>query len=63
MKANRKKITGMELLVQQFKARFEIEENINYYSFDDFVKAERKYLKFMLEGVSSPHGLYPSGDY
>lgn len=40
----------MELLIRQYREKFETEENINYYSFEDFVKAERKYLKFMIEG-------------
>ena len=50
MKYNKKPHTGMELLIRQYREKFETEENINYYSFEDFIKAERKYLKFMIEG-------------
>lgn len=44
-----KKQNGKQLLVEQLTYRFEL-ENINYYSFNDFLKAKRKYLKFMLSG-------------
>ncbi|WP_300456927.1 hypothetical protein [Desulfobacula sp.] len=44
--------TGMELLIQRHTEKFETEENINYYSYKDFVKAKRKYLKYVLEGPS-----------
>lgn len=54
MKANGNKNIGIKRLIQKFRAEFETEENINYYSFEDFVKAKRKYLKFMLEGESTP---------
>ena len=50
MKDSKGKNIGLELLIQQYKNRFEIEENINYYSYTDFVQAERKYLKHALEG-------------
>ncbi len=42
----------MELLIQRHTEKFETEENINYYSYKDFVKAKRKYLKYVLEGPS-----------
>ncbi len=51
MEENRSNI-GLKRLIQQFKNEFEIEENINYYSFKDFSKSRRKYLKFMLKGAS-----------
>lgn len=53
MKTHNNKNIGIERLIQRFRAEFEIEENINHYSFDDFLKAQRKYLKFMLEGNSA----------
>lgn len=40
----------MELLIQQYSNEFETDENINHYSWKDFLKARRKYLKYMLEG-------------
>jgi hypothetical protein len=50
MKYKKTKNLGMELLIEQYRKNFETEENLNYYAFKDFLKAERKYLKFMLEG-------------
>lgn len=50
MKQNKRKIPGIELLIQQHTKKFETEENINYYSYKDFLKAKRKYLKYALEG-------------
>ncbi len=45
-----KKNIGMARLIKRLKNKFEIEENLNYYSFKDFVKARRKYLKYMVKG-------------
>ena len=52
---NWKKDKGIKLLINRFTNQFEVEENINYYLFKDFVRARRKYLKYMLEGAC---GLY-----
>jgi len=49
MKETAKNI-GMTLLISRYKKEFETPENINYYSYKDFKQAERKYLKFLLEG-------------
>ena len=49
---NWKKNKGLKLLINRFTNQFEVEENINYYLFKDFVRARRKYLKYMLEGSS-----------
>jgi hypothetical protein len=43
---------GIQLLINRFTNKFEVEENFRYYSFKDFVRARRKYLKYMLEGAS-----------
>ncbi len=56
MENNKKSNIGMERLIQKHRAKFETEENINYYSYKDFVKAERKYLKFVLEGSFDLYG-------
>ncbi len=48
-----RKNSGRILLIRRFSKKFETEENINYYQFKDYVKAKRKYLKYMLEGVGS----------
>ena len=55
MGSHKNKNIGMELLIQRYRDKFEIDENINYYSFKDFLKAERKYLKYMLEGSIDEH--------
>ncbi len=55
MEYHKSRNIGMELLIQQYRNKFEIDENINYYSFKDFLKAERKYLKYMLEGSVDEH--------
>ncbi len=47
----RKKNNGIQLLINRFTNKFEVEENFNYYSFKNFVRARRKYLKYMLEGA------------
>jgi hypothetical protein len=46
---------GMERLIQQYKKKFETDENLNYYSYKDFLRAQRKYLKYMLEGSIHEH--------
>jgi len=51
----KKKNIGRKLLIQLHTNKFEIEENINYYSYKDFLKAKRKYLKYALEGSFSAH--------
>ena len=56
-----RKTTGLERLIQHFENKFDIEENINYYSFKDFSISRRKYVKFMLKGAACT-GLYCSGD-
>ena len=48
MRDHRNKPTGLALLIQKYRQEFETEENINYYSYKDFVRAERKYIKFAL---------------
>ena len=41
--------TGMERLVETYRVQFQIEENLKYYSQEDYRAAERKYLKYVLE--------------
>jgi hypothetical protein len=40
--------TGAKLLVKKYRETFRIPENIDYYSKEDFQRAEKKYLKFCL---------------
>ncbi len=55
MKYNKSRNIGMELLIQEYRKKFETDENINYYTYKDFLQAERKYLKYMLEGSINEH--------
>ena len=52
---NQKKPNGVQLLVEQLSYEFEIEENINYYSFKNFLRAKRKYIKFMITSGCVPN--------
>jgi hypothetical protein len=39
---------GIELLVEQYKKRFRIPENLNHYSGDAFQAAEKKFVKYCI---------------
>ena len=39
---------GMDRLIRRYRHQFEIEENLNYYSYTDFIRAQRKYIKYLL---------------
>ena len=41
---------GIELLVEKCREKFRCPENTNFYDEDDFKEAERKYIKFCLNG-------------
>lgn len=41
---------GTRLLIKRFRNEFNCPENINHYSEEDFKEAERKYVKYRLEG-------------
>jgi hypothetical protein len=43
---------GIELLVEKCRNEFRRRENINYYAQEDYKEAERKYIKFCLNGNS-----------
>jgi hypothetical protein len=40
--------TGIKLLVEKYRKKFRIAENINHYSEENYKIAERKFLKFVL---------------
>jgi hypothetical protein len=48
MKKEYTKNAGFELLLKKYKKIFQIPENINYYSEEDYQKAKRKFLKYVL---------------
>ncbi len=51
MKTEQNPPTGITLLIQKFRKEFQIPENLNYYSDEDYSEAEKKYLKWcLLEG-------------
>jgi len=48
--------TGIKLLVEKYRKKFRIAENINHYSEENYKIAERKFLKFALGmGDSKDH--------
>jgi hypothetical protein len=50
------KNTGIKLLVEKYRKKFRIAENINHYSEENYKIAERKFLKFALGmGDSKDH--------
>jgi hypothetical protein len=43
--------TGIKLIIQKCRKAFELPENLDYYSAEDYSAAARKYLKWcLLEG-------------
>jgi hypothetical protein len=41
---------GIELLVEKCREKFRCPENTDFYDEDDYKEAERKYIKFCLNG-------------
>jgi len=56
MKTNMHDTAGIQRIVNRYKAIFRIPENLNFYSREDLLTAERKFLKFaiMNGGFDSP---------
>ena len=42
------KDSGIQLLLNNYKKKFRISENLNYYSKKDYQVAEKKFLKYAL---------------
>ena len=42
------KASGLKLLRDTYRKKFRVPENMNYYSEEDFKKAEKKYVKLCL---------------
>ncbi len=42
---------GIELLVEKCREEFRCPENTDFYEEDDYKEAERKYVKFCLNGT------------
>ena len=39
---------GIDLIVDKYRQKFRVPENLDHYSDDDFHEAERQYLRFCL---------------
>jgi hypothetical protein len=53
MAAKLKENDGIDLIVKKYRKKFQIPENINHYSEEDYKSAERKYLKYILKHGST----------
>ena len=53
MEKTSKETSGIELLVRKYQEMFRIPENIWYYAKSDFRAAERKFIKWALNGGES----------
>ncbi len=45
---NKKSENGLQKLVVQYQSMFDIEENYNYYSRNEYQNAKRKFVKYLL---------------
>lgn len=45
--------SGIELLMNRYRKKFRIPENLNHYSKEDYLAAERKFLKYALDAGGS----------
>jgi hypothetical protein len=52
MSNTRKNALGIELLVEKYRKDFRLPENTDHYEEHDYKEAERKYIKFCLNGNS-----------
>ena len=52
MKGDLKQNPGISLLLKRYKKVFQIPENLNYYSEQDYKVAERMFMKYALTGHS-----------
>ena len=50
--------TGIEKLIKKYTKQFRIRENIEYYSREDYIKAEKQFVKHCIKhgGVSYSRG-------
>lgn len=45
---------GIKLMIQKYRKAFRVRENLEFYSEEDFIVAERKFLKYaLLQGKST----------
>jgi len=48
MKKEQNEDAGIKILIKIYKKKFKIPENLNFYSGEDYKKAEKKFLKYSL---------------
>ena len=48
MKESKNDAVGIQRIVKRYKTRFRVPENLNFYSREDLMAAERKFLKHVL---------------
>ena len=48
MKKTMNDAAGIQRIIKTYKARFRIPENLNFYSREDLIAAERKFLKYAI---------------
>jgi|WetSurMetagenome_2_1015567.scaffolds.fasta_scaffold09021_4 hypothetical protein len=49
MKNNCGENRGIELLLQRFRKIFRVPENLNHYSKEDYLVAEKKFIKYSIK--------------
>ena len=49
MKKHSEHKSGIQLLLDRYRASFRVPENLNHYSEKDYKRAERKFLKYAIE--------------
>jgi len=49
MSRKRETFSGIERLVALYKSQFRIWENLNHYSSEDYITAEREYVRYCLK--------------
>ena len=52
---------GIRKLVAVYRKQFRIPENLNHYSPEDLLAAERKFIKFSLQDGNPIHPSQPTG--
>jgi len=48
MKESLNNAAGIQQIIERYKNRFRVPENLNFYSKEDLVAAERKFLKYAI---------------
>jgi hypothetical protein len=48
MKDSINNTAGIQRIIERYKTRFRVPENLNFYSREDLIAAERKFLKYAI---------------